>query len=1083
MNIKLPIILVNCLFFFVFNTNAQFYSGSQMSFGKNRVQFGDNFWSHYRFSKYNVYFYKGGQDLAIYTAKYAHKTIAEIESSLDYVIETPIHFIVYNTLSDLKQSNIGLLSDEEYNIGGITHIVGTKVILYFDGNHQRFEQQIRAGIIEIMFNQMLYGEQIGSMIKNSALVSFPDWYIKGLISYFSQNWSTELDNYVRDGFISGKYTKFNALTGNDAIIAGHSLWYFIASKYGSEAVPNAVYISLMSRDIEDGFLYVLGVSYKNLIKEWMAFYLTRYQSESMLLDSIPQNHILKKIKKTRVYDQLKICPNSNLVAFTTNEFGKYKVWIYDLETKKQQCIFKGNYKLDQKIDHSFPLITWHPSGRLLSILVERKGSILLYYYQTYSKRVELFDKMELFHFEKITDFDYSFNGRYFVFSAVKHGRSDIYRYDIVSHTHEALTNDDYDDLSPRFINRKDEIVFSSNRNTSNLDSLSIEASLNPQKDFDLFVYTSKKGTPQLIQFTDTKNANEKQAMSYSGKHLAYLSDDNGIYNRYLGFMDSSISFIDTVIHYRYFSKTHPVTNYKSSILSYDVNLASRRYGEIFYEDGKYKMFVNRWQQPGSIMPLKLGNTAYRDIIVPTDSIKIHIDSLKKSDTKEKKRRFSNVYANEIDIDDYELDTNIFIQRKRQMDSLINPMDTAFYLTQKRNYNMEFNVSKLISQIDFSFLNNTYQPYTGGTQPSFINPGFNGLIKVGIADLFEDYRVTGGVRLSGTMENNEYILSFENLKHRTDKQLVLQRRGYESFDNFSIVKHKSHEARHIWNYPFDQVISWRNSVILRNDRAITLAIDSRDLQAPDKFKNWLGIKTEMVYDDTRERGMNIYFGSRGKVFAEYYRQINKNKAELIVLGMDLRNYQQIHKNFIWANRLAASTSLGSQKLIYYMGGVDNWMNFSRRIETFNSETPIDQDINWAYQTIATNMRGFSQNIRNGNSFALVNSELRFPVFSYFINRPIRSGFVRTFQIVSFGDVGTAWTSNSPYSENNSLFKKIFDNGPVKVTLNTLKDPIVYGYGFGVRSRLLGYFIRADWAWGIEDGLTLPAIFYLSLSLDF
>jgi hypothetical protein len=46
-----------------------------------------------------------------------------------------------------------------------------------------------------------------------------------------------------------------------------------------------------------------------------------------------------------------------------------------------------------------------------------------------------------------------------------------------------------------------------------------------------------------------------------------------------------------------------------------------------------------------------------------------------------------------------------------------------------------------------------------------------------------------------------------------------------------------------------------------------------------------------------------------------------------------------------------------------------------------------------------------------------------------------------------------------------------------------DPIVAGYGFGFRSTLLGYFVRADWAWGVENGISKDKpIFYLSLSLD-
>jgi hypothetical protein len=51
------------------------------------------------------------------------------------------------------------------------------------------------------------------------------------------------------------------------------------------------------------------------------------------------------------------------------------------------------------------------------------------------------------------------------------------------------------------------------------------------------------------------------------------------------------------------------------------------------------------------------------------------------------------------------------------------------------------------------------------------------------------------------------------------------------------------------------------------------------------------------------------------------------------------------------------------------------------------------------------------------------------------------------------------------------------------LDSQKNPIVFGSGFGVRSRLFGYYLRADWAWGIEDNVILPRVFYFSIGTDF
>jgi hypothetical protein len=39
--------------------------------------------------------------------------------------------------------------------------------------------------------------------------------------------------------------------------------------------------------------------------------------------------------------------------------------------------------------------------------------------------------------------------------------------------------------------------------------------------------------------------------------------------------------------------------------------------------------------------------------------------------------------------------------------------------------------------------------------------------------------------------------------------------------------------------------------------------------------------------------------------------------------------------------------------------------------FNQSTPVTPNVNYGFQAMATNMRGFTQNIRNGNNFALIN----------------------------------------------------------------------------------------------------------------
>ena len=89
----------------------------------------------------------------------------------------------------------------------------------------------------------------------------------------------------------------------------------------------------------------------------------------------------------------------------------------------------------------------------------------------------------------------------------------------------------------------------------------------------------------------------------------------------------------------------------------------------------------------------------------------------------------------------------------------------------------------------------------------------------------------------------------------------------------------------------------------------------------------------------------------------------------------------------------------------------------------------------------------------------------------------------FQVVPFFDAGSAWLGLLPTGENNAYATRYIYNNPLIVKVITNRDPFVYGYGIGLRTTLLGYFIRWDYAWGVENRELRGANSYFSLGLDF
>lgn len=1070
---------------------AQFYNGSQMDFGKNRVQYSNFQWTSFRFDAFETYFYLNGKELAAFTANYAREQIAEMEDRMEVNLSEKIQFIIYNSLSDLKQSNIGLVSEDHYNTGGITHIIGRKVFLYFDGSHKNFERQIRHGIANVLINEMLYGGSLTSQVSNSTLLVLPDWYLNGLVSFLAEEWSTELDNRVRDGILSGRYDKFNRLDGEEARYAGHSLWKYINDEHGAGTIPDIVYMAKVSKNVESGFLFVLGMSFKNLVNAWLDHFWRGYDEFRVRGFSDNQQLILQARRPEQRISQANLSPDGTLLAYTTNELGKMGVWVRDLNSGKRRKIFGAGHKLDEKVDYSYPILEWRPDGKVLTFLTEGQGKIYLNYYTVKDRKL---DRIPFYRFEKIVDFSYSHDARLFILSAVQKGQSDLYIYNIASRTIDQITNDIYDDLHPRFLNNSRQIIFSSNRESDTL-RWDRHPDYHPTpENHDLFLYDYAARKPVLRRLTRSPEADELFPLEHERGYFTYLSDANGVYNRYTGHFDSTISRVDTTIHYRYFTSALAVTDYHRNIEGYHLSLDGSKVAEIVFVDGRYRLNLLDLDLAGEGIQDALPLTAYRQ-----DKIRrieqLAADSLVELERLPLRRlSFRTVREGDpepgsepegVDIRDYSFDRQSFVNLrmedpKQSANATGSGIPTAPMMPKQLNYYVEYSINELVSQVDFAFLNSNYQAFTGTGQPIYLNPGLNALLKVGAMDLLEDYRITGGVRLSASLTNNEYLLSFANLRSRLDKEVIFHRQVIEeeAYDPiYALVRHQLHEIHYVLKWPFSTVAAVRGSAILRNDRAVFLSLGESSLREPSDMRYWGGIKGEYIFDATRSPGMNLYYGLRYKIFGEYYRKVEGTSGDLAVLGFDLRHYTRIHRTMIWANRIATSTSFGSNKLIYYLGGVDNWL-FPRF-----TDTQVDRSQNYAYQTLGTNMRGFDQNIRNGNSFFLINSEVRLPVFRYFLNRPIRSDFFNNFQVVGFGDLGTAWTGWDPYSKDNALFTRIIEDGPISVVLEEQKDPLVGGFGFGLRSRVLGYFLRADWAWGVEDRRVGDSVFYLSLSLDF
>ena len=1149
-------------------------------FGKNRVQFHKDFdeWSEYESENFVAYWYGEGRNVGQAVIQIAENEYDDIQSVLEHRMNKRIEIIVYVDLTDMKQSNIG--SEETFmNSTGQAKIVGNKMFVYFNGDHLDLKRQVREGIASVFINSMLFGSSLQEIVQNAVMMNLPEWFKQGLVGYCGESWNTDLDNQLRDIILKEDFKGFEKFARKNPKLAGHSMWYYISQNYGKSTVSNLVYLTRINRSVESGLLYVLGSPYENVIESWNIHFTDRYKKESKEFEQITNEPVKVKNKRKLPLNRLVISPDGNKIAYVSNEIGKAKVYVHDLETDKRKVVFKNGFRnVIQSTDYNYPILAWNPNNYQLAILYERRDKINLRLLDvnTGEHVTEPLDPQ----YQRINSADFV-DVNTLVFSGTVWGFSDLFLYYINTRQTQRITHDFWDDLDATFVNLRDKkgILFTSNRQSTEIVPARMDTLL-PTNTFDIYYYDLENKSKELVQITETPFANERRPVAMDTTWFGFLSDESGVYNRSSGYLedyishyervvllndgdelimhiDSSVTSLDSTLVDSIFTRpvvktrgiTHFQSNYDRNILSYHTAPKSGKYVQNLRVDGKNNFYLGTLQ-PESIevpKPTKFAASQFAQ-----ERLKNRI----KGELEEQINRINNNQQEEnpsenedqpkpekpetdkIDIDNYLFQTEFdevekpadrlviiedeIIQQQpevaKKLKNLFKEEEGAHLFRPARiiPYRLKFRTDFVTTNMDNSLLFNGLSSYAGtpdagqGNAQSIgndaltrsLSPAAGILMKANFKDLLEDYQIEGGVRVPTTFNGAEYFLFFDDKKNRIDKRYAYYRRNQKIAADALIgtfprrFETNTNIALTQWSYPFNIYKSLRATGTVRTDRLTPLATDAGTLSEAITREQRLGLKMEYVFDNTIDVAINIKNGTRYKFYAEGVKRVALNLSDdpsfkfgegfLGIVGFDARHYKRFLKYSVLAVRAAGATSFGAEKVLFHLGGVENWLDLPRN--KFDNSIPLPQNTNFAYQSVAANLRGFRMNIRNGNSFALINSEIRMPVLRYLFPRT-RSAFIRNFQTVGFFDAGTAWQGFSPFTKENPINTVYLPEGavpgqvPVVLKVNYFRDPLVAGYGVGARMLLFGYMLRVDYGWGIETRVVQKPKLYFSLGMDF
>jgi len=1169
------------IFFFAGGASAQV---NTVEFGKNRLQFKKFKWKYYQTQNFNTYFSEGGQDLGKFVCQLAEKELPGLEQFVEYGLQRRANIVIYNTYNDMQQSNIGLSMDWQ-TTGGITKLVNNKMVIYYDGDHNHLRVQIRQGIARILLENILFGDDLGEFATNQALLDLPQWLTDGYVDYAGETWSTTLDDQLKSAILSGRYKNFYQFAFEKPLLAGHAFWYYMATKYKKENVTYFLYLARVYRNLNNASQRICKKKFKEVLKDFMAEQEDVFDKDIRGRRNFPKGTVAVVEDVNDHKDFFHFSPNpaprSQTYAVVEFKHGKYSVVLHENFINKKILLKNGVRSDAEQLDPHYPLIAWDNKGTRLACVYWDRGKVKLFVYDVVSRYKRVVQ--DLSDFQQVQDMKYMLDNNTLLMSASRNGQSDIYVYKIDKDEYRQITNDVYDDLDATFVTfpNKTGIIFSSNRPSGmarNADTV-----LPSNYHYNVFLvdnWNDMEGK-QISQLTYLKYGNARYPTQYNVNHFTFISDENGINNRYAGFFTTKRAGIDTVykigdelLHnpdpkdvdsvlkaqnkeqpdtvYSFAitsdsSYIFPITNYQSGLSETKIAGDVGQVTEVRQEGDQkylYKLKVDEAALKKRNVIARM--TDYRKRTVTEAQVQGAnvLSPRARTARPDTSRRANDFFESEFDKDKRDTSTNN--RRPTPVSNDANPFSTRPEPAREEpllkkaklfDYKLKFSVDNFSAGFNNDVLITRYQPFTGSLPINLSGTDqFNGMLKASIFDLFEDIRFTGAMRLpffgsgSGASTfagqggrsfvptsssffdgSGEWFARVDYLKKLFDFSLLYYREtqvGAYVDTPLAIriggMAEGGYDAKaytNLWQaiikYPFDKVKSLRLSVGLRTDKVqlrpygpaiAPYSIDSAILGLPAQNKQTYGLlRLEYVYDNALMKATNIYNGIRAKAYMDWNMQLNTTPGAgegkyMYNFGFDARHYLPIYRNFIWAVRFAGDFSWGNRKVVYYLGGTDGWL-----FPKANNQPQPAPDATYAFQSLAVNLRGFKQNVANGNNALILNSELRLPLFTTLFNKPINNAFLRNFQLVQFFDLGSAW--NGGYGGLSRPTLVIPSPDPVAPAGLNVKlkaggiGPFAGGYGFGARSTLLGYFLRFDAGWQMNTFFGGKPVMNVSMGVDF
>jgi len=1120
--IKVPAFILIALLFSQ-NIHAQYFQ-----FGKNRVQYTELEWRFIQSEHFDIYYYDAkNYELAEFTALSLESALKQLSEDFKHQIVDRIPVIVYDSHNDFSQTNVVALPLDAEGIGGVTDKLKNRITIPFDGNYADFRRVLHHELVHAVFNDMFYGGSLQSIISNNIQLVFPLWFEEGLAEFTAQGWDTQTDMFIREAIIDGDLPPLQRLGGFYNYRGGQSLWNFIAEEYGREKIAEILNRIRITRSVQAGFVRSLGLTIPELSDRWQEALKKRYFPE--VAEREKESNIATKLTGTGdrpSYDTSPaISPQGDKIAMITTSDGLFDISVISsLDGRRLKKLLDGQESADfEELNILNPNLTWSPDGQKIAFSTKSRGGddIAIIDYNT----LEI-EKLKFPKLDAIGSVAWSPDGKKLAFDGNVGPFQDIFVYNFETKEFLNVTGDFYTDVEPEWGNDSQSIYFVSQRGEmTNLHTYTYNHNLLLSN----YIYTSdiyklELGSRKAIQLTKTPGWNEKRPQVSMTGRMMFVSDKNGIPNIYEFNLNTR--------------SANPLTNVQTGIEQISLSADGSRVAFNALDNGLLDIYLlkspftrviegdltdNYWakrrqeETPEQRVPaIAYVKQMYGQGIAekleeqPADVQTETANQVNETDEEqsEENKEGEEEASSEIDFRNYVFaqevieDSTLGLVNQDRFEPEDNLAEDGRY--QPRKYRLEFS---------------TDITYAGGQFSTTF--GSLALTQIIVSDLLGDHQLSFGSNLVFDLRNSDYSIQYGYLKNRTNyfAQFFHSAQQFQTFFG-ELLRFRTYGGGINVQYPFDKfrrIDFGLSGIVVRRDFS-TLFDDIQFLTPPgqedendafaadNELNSFLYPTATYTSDHTRQGFITPRGGARYSIGLSGSPGLGSGAPTFFSALGDFRKYFDMGSRYTFAVRGSGAFSTGKDAQTYFLGGRLGWIN--RRFS--NNEIPFDRLSDTFFTLPALPLRGYEFNAIQGNKFALINSEFRFPLFAALLPGPVPIIPLYNITGAAFVDVGTAWGFGIDYEvldENGNRVTNSKDldfklgeeriglavddnNNPITDAAgNTFQrsfidGDILVGAGFGLRTILLGLPFRYDVGWPyFRNGFGDDPIHYFSIGIDF